>query len=203
MTSPEGFETSYTLIERALNTDDEAAWNEVFDRYKKFIYYLLTKMNVTVEEMDDVVQIIMSELAQKLKTYDLKKGKFRSWFASMIRHKAIQEFRKKSNYNRKLGDYQSSLAVFEAGEDSNEVEDRIQHEWERYITDLAFERVTQSYTGVAVDVFKRGVRGESVEETAKSMDISVNTVYSYRMRVKQSLRLEVKQILDDLEGPSQ
>jgi len=192
-------ETSYTLLERALNLNDDAAWEEVMEKYKSFVYFILRERGIPESDMDDIVQVIVSELATRLHTFDKSKGKFRSWFAQIIKNKAIHYYRRSGSYNRKLDRYKSLVIDIGSAEDTK-FQDQIETEWLNYLAQLAMDRVSLSYRTSVIDVFKASLNGNSTSKIALEYGITEQTVYTYRTRVKQSLKLEMQRIMTDLQG---
>jgi len=193
------YNTSYSLLERALKSDDQDAWGQIKSKYENFIFYLLRKMSFPDEMVDDVAQMVIIDLFKNLKKYDSSLGKFRPWFSILVKNRAIQEYRKLMAYRKKMGMYSDFSSGFIESFESPEVEGKIEQNWESYITDLAFQRVGQSFRGSAVECFKLSLEGVSVPEIAARYNLTENTVYSYRRRVTQSLRIEVKRLIDELE----
>ena len=193
------FQTSYSLLERAINLDDQEAWNHLLDQYKAFVYFLLHKLNIHEKNADDLAQIVMIDLAQKINTYDRSKGRFRNWFGTLIRNRALESYRKASAENRKIDNYTASLSYF-ADHSPNEIDHTIEKEWKDYITMQAFEKLESSFHPKTIQSFKMELQGMSATEISKELDISINTVYSYKRRVKKSLMLEVRALIQDLEG---
>ena len=50
--------TRLTLIQRAMNQDDENAWNEFVAVYNNYIYVIIRQMNVPADDCDDLLQQI-------------------------------------------------------------------------------------------------------------------------------------------------
>ncbi len=196
---PEDFDTSYSLLGRALDTGDQGAWNELMAKYESFVYYLLRKSKIREGDLDDVAQEVSLELCKHLKTFDPNKGRFRTWFGVIIRTKIAHYFRKLVAQDKKIDNFRNEYTFFAESDDAK-LDAHIEQEWKDYVTIEALKRVETSYTGKAVEVFRRGLDGESIQETAEALGISENSVYSYRQRVKKSLRKEVRQLVIDLEG---
>ena len=195
----DNYHTSYSLLGRALDLNDKEAWAKLSEKYRSFIYYILVKFNIPNTDIDDVAQLIMVDLFQKLETYDREKGRFRSWFSRLIKNRAIENYRKVVAHNKKIDHYEHALSFFDTTEEA-EIESLIEKEWIDYITIEAVKRVEESYTGKAVQAFQLGLKGYSIKEVAEQLDLTENSVYSYRQRMKKSLKIEVRSLIADLEG---
>jgi len=198
MCADDNYNTSYTLLERALNLDDEAAWERLYKSYMTFVYHILNQLGINASDIDDICQLVFVELSAKLKDYDLEKGKFRSWLGAVVRNTALNYLRKKSSYSKYLDKVQEQESVF-ATLDQDNVEEMIQDEWESYVTSLAIERIKQSHRGKAAEIFQLGLEGKSSEQIAEITGIKTTSVYTIRRRIKQTLIAETESIRSELE----
>jgi len=149
-----------------------------------------------------VAQEIKLELCDHLKDYDRTKGRFRAWLAVIIRTKSAQYFRKSKALLKKVNHYKTQNALL-FSDNIDEIDHHIEQEWKDFIVLQALKALEDTYRDKVIEVFKRGLRGESVQETSKALGITENTVYCYRQRVKKRLKSSVKQLVLDLEGTSQ
>jgi len=191
--------TSYSLLERALNLDDSAAWDSLYERYMTFVYHVLVKVGIKESDRDDLCQSVFIELSSKLKNYDLEKGKFRSWLATVVRNKALQGIRKNANYTKyveKASNEPDAVYLLE-GEYYDEF---VEREWDNYLISLATDRIATSHTGKAAEIFSLGLEGKSSTEIAKLTGLQINSVYTIRQRIKQTLLKEADAIRAELEA---
>jgi len=192
------YKTSYTLIGRALNLDDQDAWRELHDYYSKLIYYLLTAMNVESDDKDDLKQTVMIRLADKIKLYDKEKGGFRTWFSTLVRNEVLTHYRKKTSVSNSVVVYDGGNLDDEAQEQSD-LDILISKEWDNYITKIVQERIRTAFRGNAIQVFDLDLQGYTTEEISKELGLSANTIYTLRKRVKRYLRDEAKSIIQSTE----
>ena len=193
--------TSYSLLERALNLDDEAAWNELVKEYQGFIYYLLQRVDVHANDIEDVVQKVMVTLLRDLKNYNREKGRFRNWFSSLVRSTVKMHYRKENAHSRKVEKYSDLIDVAGGGE--NELDQRIEEEWEKYITERALENIKVQFRGQAIEVFELGLAGHSVRDIMSRLGLAESSVYKFKQRVKRALMLEVRALIKELEPESE
>ncbi|MGJ8678677.1 MAG: RNA polymerase sigma factor [Akkermansiaceae bacterium] len=192
------YNTNHSLIRRALNNEDSEAWEELTDFYEKFIYYLLRELGVSTNNLDDVAQEVLIALMKDLRSYDLQKGKFRTWLKTVILRKALMHFRSKRADKERI--YDNSEQIHDVHEvQEAEVEKIIDEEWETYISALALERVSKSFKGNAVKVFEMALEGKTAQATAEELNITVDSVYILRKRVKRNMLLEVRALIEELE----
>jgi len=197
----EQYNTRQTLIERVRNQQDERAWEEFIGLYENYIYAIIRKMGVSADDCRDIHQEVLLNIWKKLPEYKKQAGaKFRSW-VSAITSNAVKYFiRSKSNKAKTLervqGDetlnYLNSIKVAD-------IDLIAEEEWEVFLAELALENVTQAYSGKAMEVFMKSMRGEEVEMIAADLQLELTSVYRLKARVKKSMSKEIVRLRSDLE----
>ncbi|MDF7799270.1 sigma-70 family RNA polymerase sigma factor [Pontiellaceae bacterium B1224] len=190
--------TSYTLLSRACDTDDEEAWNELVGHYGRFILYILGELGVPEGERHDVMQNVLVGLTRTLKNYDRSRSTFRNWLGTVIRNTAVNYFRKRQSRPSNFCEFESESAADELKVPSD-IHLWIESEWATYIGNLAMERVQQVFKGQAIEAFELGLDGKTAAEIAEETGLTVSSVYTLRKRVKQRLLLEVRSLTEELE----
>ncbi len=190
-------ETRYSLIERALNLDDDQAWARLVEEYKTFVYYLLNTLNVSLSDQDDVAQQIILHLVRDLKAYDKNKGKFRNWFSSLIRNTVLMHYRKLSRIKRREEAFSREMEFLI--EPERLTEDFIQQEWEQYLTDKAIANVRTKFRGKAIEVFEMALKGDSIQQIMHATDLAETSVYKLKQRVKRAVMLEIRALVREME----
>ncbi len=191
--------TSHTLLYRARNLGDQEAWKQLSDHYERFIYYVLQQLNVKPSDLDDVAQQALIVLMRDLPTYDRERSRFRTWLKQVIRSTALMHFRKRDSQRDKVQKFAKNMSG-DKTEQAPEIDQFIEDEWETYVTNIAMDRVKQAYKGRAVEVFELGLQGIPTSAIAEQTGLSVSSVYTLRKRVKRSLLLEVRAVIQELEG---
>lgn len=192
------WQTRQTLIQRAKDQNDEAAWNEFISFYKMFIYYLLNRMNVSLNDMDDLVQEILLTLWKKLDSYKPEKAKFRTWLSTVIRNTTLNYLKHHNSYKNRTEELKSSLEAMNSFSEP-EMDKIVEREWKAYLTNMAMERIKKVFSGHALTAFQTGIDGISAEEAAANLGITVDSVYTLRGRVKKRFVREIRFLMDELE----
>lgn len=190
--------TCHTLIHRSFDLNDSQAWDELVAHYRKFIYYVLQKLNVSPNDIDDIFQQILIQLSKELSSYDSSKGRFRTWLSTVIRNTAYMHFRKQKTKETHLNAF-SEMVQSDSSEKSNEIETYIEHEWTQYVMGEAMDRVQNTFKGQAVEVFKLSLTGVKASDIAQQTGLTTSSVYTLTKRVKRRLYMEVRAIVADLE----
>ena len=190
--------TSYTLLQRALNLNDEEAWNQLHNHYKKFIYFLLHNMGVSSNDIDDLSQTVLASLTEKLKLYDPGRGKFRAWLKKFVTNQVLMHARKEKSLTSKLDKFTESQEINGVSQESA-LEERVEKEWESYIMRIALERVENTFKGESMRVFKLALEGKKASEIVELTGLETATVYTFKKRVKHQMTLEIRSIIRELE----
>lgn len=192
-------QTRQTLIQRAKSKNDDEAWQEFASYYRGFIYSLLNHMKISENDIDDLAQKILLKLWKNLASYENKNTKFRSWLATIIRNTALTFLQTKKNTDKILSTGLDSLD-YKIITGQTEIDLLIEEEWKRHLTKLAMTKIEKAYRGHAIDVFKLTLDGKSSDEIAHRLDISIDSVYTLRNRVKNSFVHELRRLMNELEG---
>ena len=194
--------TSQTLIVRSFDLNDSQAWEELVEHYRKFIYHVLNQLNVSSNDIDDIFQQVLIQLANNLSTYDSKKGRFRTWLSTVIRNAAYMHFRKQKTKNNHLNIF-TELVEREDKYKVTQIEDFIETEWTNYVMEQAMQNIKSIFKGQAIEVFEKSLDGQSAAEIAEEVGLTVSSVYTLKKRVKKRLYMEVRAIVSDLEPPEE
>ncbi|MBK1825611.1 RNA polymerase sigma factor [Haloferula rosea] len=191
--------TRYTLLERAVDTGSDGAWEELVETYHRFIFHILHQLNIDRADIDDLSQQVLFTLTQSLPNYDRKRAKFRTWLSTIIRNTAFSHHRKLNRYKNRF-ETSGRPELFEDPTCGESALDRlIEHEWAAYISGMAMERVRQTFRGNAVEIFQMSLDGMSTERIADKTGLTVASVYTLRKRVKKRLYLEIRALTARME----
>ncbi|GAA4444781.1 sigma-70 family RNA polymerase sigma factor [Novipirellula rosea] len=193
--------TRISLLELAQSGKDHPAWEELLGYYEPFIGRILTHMGVARSDVDDVCQLVLMRLWKDLVNYqhEPQRARFRTWLSHLI-HSTLVDWHRKRRRDRQTVDT-GSIEVDQLLIDQPELEMQIEAEWKEHIVDLALERLRTIFSGNAVDVFVRSVEGESAAEISQELNISEESVYVLKHRVKKRLVREAYELRRELEFP--
>lgn len=192
------YQTCYTLLQRAADSNDDAVWEKIVCHYRCFITYMLHKMNVSPNDIEDVAQQILILLVRDLNQYDRDRARFRSWFGSLIRNATMNYFRTQQTRANRMCSVTPDMDLLGTSHPA-EIDVQIEREWAVYVGKLAMKRVRNVFQGQAVEVFELGLDGKSAADIAKQTGLSVSSVYTLRKRVKARLYLEIRSLVAELE----
>jgi RNA polymerase sigma-70 factor (ECF subfamily) len=195
----ERWKTRKSLIMRARNADDSQAWEEFVQYYERFIFHVLHRMNVSASDFDDLAQNILLKLWRSIASYDSSKARFRTWLGVVVRNAVYDQFAETQRRRKLMQQELECLQMLEE-EPASEIEHLIEQEWADYVTSLAMERIEKLFSDEAVKSFTMSLDGTPANEIAQELNLSPDSVYTLKSRVKSRFIKEIKAVIDELEG---
>ena len=194
----ENWNTRKSLLLRASNPDDHEAFEEFVYYYKNFINMVFAKLEVSESLIGDLRQELLLKLWRNIGKFDTERANsnFRGWLSVVIKNEVYGFFRK----HKKENDARFSFS--EKSPDENDLDRLIETEWKTYITSLALEKMKTHFDGKAMQVFDLTLAGKETAEIASELNLTENSVYSLRTRVKARFQSEIRQIRSFLEYSS-
>lgn len=95
----------------AIAARDEAAFAVLYDRYADLAYSVALRVLADAQVAEDATQEIFVRLWMRPETFIPARGKFLSWFMSVVRNRAVDEFRSRGRRRR-----HESVTSFECDE---------------------------------------------------------------------------------------
>jgi RNA polymerase sigma-70 factor (ECF subfamily) len=196
------WKTQHTLLSRARDPEDQKAWVDFVDYYQGFIKKVVIKMKVAQPEVDDLVQVILVAIWKNLSDFtpDSSRAKFRTWLSKIIRSKAINYFRDHSLYELRLAQVSDEYNLNGAFLSENNLEKIIEKDWRRYLTQQALKNIQSNFSGLAIEVFKRSLRGLPTEKIAQDLGIAKSSVRTLKSRVQRELIKEISNLRNAWES---
>ena len=75
----------------------------------------------------------------------------------------------------------------------------LDQEWKAYLSNLAFERVRKVFPGQASEVFSLSLDGIPVEDIARRLGITRDSVYTLKNRFRKRLIKDINDLMNELE----
>lgn len=194
-------ETRATLIYKIKDQYNEHGWSEFVLYYQDFIYAMIRKCGLKVQDCEDLTQKVLLKVWKALPMFDYNKnrGGFRYWLSKIIRNEINSFFRKSYRDSQQIDQLMSEHTFLAKQFNTPKVQKIIQDEWEDHIVNLAIDNLKKSMTGKAIAVFLMSLDGKDAQTISKETGVSVQTVPVYKARVKDKLLSEVKSLRTILE----
>lgn len=188
--------TRQTLLMRAKDPNDQVAWEEFVSYYRDFLKVVIYKINPSTSLSEDFLQAVLLEIWRSLPRFEVDKerAKFRTWLSILVRNTVLNQIKKELKQNKIRKELEP-----QAEPDQAELDQMVQKEWELHISRLALDNISQRFTGKAMDVFKLSLKGKSIEDICAELDITPESAYTLKNRVKKYLVREIKRLRTELE----
>jgi RNA polymerase sigma-70 factor (ECF subfamily) len=181
--------TRASLLVRLRDSRDEAAWTQFLELYAPLVYGYARKAGLQDADAEDLAQGVFVAVAGavgRLK-YDPRRGSFRNWLFTIVRHKLSHWHAARKIRCQGSGDsaIQQLLETFP----SPGGEDEWQAECQDRLFSWACEQVRRDVTEATWQAFWRtAVAGQPSKQVAGDLGVTVATVYVSRSRVLARLK---------------
>ena len=199
------YTTKKTLLKRLQNCDD-ISWNEFYLFYWPFVLAIGQNLGMTPDECKDLMQEIMMTLfnGKEILRYDASKGKFRTYFGSIVRHKAIKMIRESARLSTCPGleagnGPNAAPSAFAALSDYPGEHDPFQRifdeEYHKCLLSLALNELRKHVEPETYDIFEMVVMQErSPKDVARHLGIDRAVIDVYCSRCRKKLQKIVSEI---------
>lgn len=206
--------TRLSLLTRLRQSDDHTGWQEFFDSYWRLLYGVARKAGLNDAEAQDAVQDCVITVSQQMPKfqYDPERCSFKGWLLMILRQRVGRQFQKRTQPTLDSS-FPASAAPDETSETSplnrlpDGAEDQLnsiwEAEWQQHLIGLASERVKRQVSDAQFQIFDLHVlRGWSARDVAKTLAVSVATVYLAKLRVGRRFKREIEAVKNN-EGARQ
>ena len=92
----DAYKTRLTLIKKIQDRNNDEAWEEFIEIYKKYVYAIIRKVGIPLHDVDDILQRVMLRLWKRLP--EMQAGeirRFRSYLGRITQNTIFEYMRKK------------------------------------------------------------------------------------------------------------
>ena len=189
--------TRLSLIARARDRSDAAAWIEFTSLYQPLILRVARRAGLQEADAEDIAQDVMRNVAIALPDLRIRPdGGFRRWLFTATRNRLTDHFRSAKHRDRGAGD---SAALARLSQVPAAVEEPDwDREYERQVLNWAAERVRKEFREATWQAFTRtAIDGRPGPEVALELGLSQGAVHVARCRVLARLKEVVREHLGD------
>ena len=203
--------TRHSLLNRLKDWRDEASWREFFELYWELIYNVARKAGLNDGEAQEVVQETVIGVAKNIGGFetDARRGSFKAWLLQQTGWRIADRFRERvragrgpespgnSERGRNVSDTSTGTATVNRIPDpaSLDVGELWEAEWEQHVMRIALERVKEKVSVKQFQIFDlHALQGLSVWRTARTLGVSIASVYMAKSRVARLVRKEAERL---------
>lgn len=201
--------TSWTLVARLKNVDDQESWRGFYGLYRGFIVGAAIKAGLREDEAEEVLQDTMAAFANHIQDFstDPARGSLRAWLLTTARRRIQDRFRKRPPAGADPGTSPpgtATTATVERVPDPREVdlEGLCDAQWEEQIKVQALNELQLAVKAEHYQVFHLLVLEQKpVREVARMVGRNAAQVYLIKHRVTQALKRIAKRLQKRFEWP--
>jgi len=195
-TDLEALRTSWTLVARLKNLDDEKNWEEFYRMYCALIVGVARKAGLREDEAQDVLQETMKSISMNIKDFEAhpEQGSFRGWLMKTARWRIQDQLRKRlpvSEGSRRASGDTSTTPTIERVPNTAEpdLESLCDAEWRERLMSRALQELQLEVKAAHYQILHHlMVERMSVEEVATLVGCSRAQVYLVKHRMVSRLK---------------
>ena len=200
------YTTRKTLLKR-LQTFDDISWEEFYGIYWPLVLAIGRKLGMTQDECRDLMQEIMFDLfkGEAILRYDSSRGKFRTFFGVLVRHKALsmlQDSVRRSSGGgtddpgqRDVSETATRLLSPENHDENDPFQKMFDEEYRNCLLSIALNELRNNVEPRTYSIFEMVVLQERpAGEVARYLGLNRATIDVYCSRCRKALRRIVSEI---------
>ena len=190
--------TRSSVLKAVADTENEAAWARLFDLYAGFVFSIARSKGLKEEDADDVVQVVFTDLARELPTfeYDCGRGRFRSYLLKLIYWRINDMLRGVLRDNKLKEAYKDEVANMPLVD-----RDFAEREWQAAALEEALRRIKPDVRPEHYAAFvASAVEGQDTETVMRLYNLSRDNLYQIRKRLTAKLQEAVSAVLAEMES---
>jgi RNA polymerase sigma factor (sigma-70 family) len=195
--------TRQTLLLRLSDPSDRPAWEQFVEVYAPLVFQFARRRGLQDSDAADLVQDVLMRVAGAFRrgTYDRSRGRFRGWLLTIARHETYDWLAARARREQAGG---GTAALQQLGDVPQPGEaEAWEDDYRERLLAWAAEQVQKEVQPTTWRAFRlTAVEGQSGEQVAAQLGLSVAAVYLAKSRVMKRLRELVSQIDDEaIEAP--
>lgn len=201
------FTTRKTLLKRLQGLADNISWEEFYGIYWPLVLAIGRKLGLTQDACRDLMQEIMLDLfkGDALLRYDSSRGKFRTFFGVLVRHKAMAMLQESARFSacaktpgaggEAYPDKAANPLSPGNGEENDPFQKIFDEEYRNCLLAIALNELRNNVEPKTYAIFEMVVLQERpAREVAQYLGISRATIDVYCSRCRKALRRIVAEI---------
>lgn len=203
------YTTKKSLLKRMQNCD-EISWEEFYGIYRPLVLCIGRKLGMSQDDCRDLMQEIMLELFQgeALLRYDASKGRFRTFFGVLVRHKAAEMLRDSARLSSlspangsgsgHIPELTATLLAPDPPDENDPFQKLFDEEYRSCLLSTAINELRNSVEPKTFAIFEMvALQDRSPGEVSLHLGITRSTIDVYCSRCRKTLRKIVSEIRID------
>ncbi len=194
-------ETSLSLLARVRQSADPQSWNRLVELYEPLMRRWLFAYEVQDADAADLIQEVLEVMTRELPSFHHsdQPGAFRSWLRKVLVNRLKNFWRSRKYRPLATGDSSMVERLNQLEDDQSEVSRVWDDSHDQTVITRLMELIRPTFLPKTWDAFRRQVfEGESPQEIAADLRMSLSSVYKARSRVLSALRREAAGLVDSL-----
>jgi RNA polymerase sigma factor (sigma-70 family) len=192
--------TQPSLLVRIRDAQDRLAWNQFVEIYAPLVYGFARKHGLQDADAADLTQEVLRAVAGAASRleYDPERGSFRGWLFTVVRNKLRTFLARRKRQAQGTGNTDAQAMLEQQPSREEDQAEGWERDYEGRLFAWAAERVRTDFEDKTWQAFWRtAVDGQSPQETAAALGMTVGAVYIARSRVLARLKQEIRQVQAD------
>ena len=188
--------TRASLLVRIRDPQDERAWTEFVEIYEPVLYRLARQRGFQDADARELIQEVFIAVASAIDRWrvDPARGKFRTWLFCIARNLSINLLANRRRHPQGSGDSDLQRLLEQRPAPDGEQSAQFECEFKRELFHQAAAEIRDEFRQPTWQAFWRtSVEGQSTDDVARALGISVGAVYIARSRVMARLRRRIEQ----------
>ena len=191
--------TQPTLLVRIRDAHDQVAWERFVDLYAPLVYGFLRKRGLQDADAADLTQDVLRQVSvavQRLE-YDRRRGSFRGWLFTIVQNRLTDHWRREGLREHGAGD-SNVLAQLNDVAQPNDSSEEWDADYKRQLFQYATGIIKQDFTEATWQAFwKTAVDGQSGQEVANQLSLTIAAVYLAKGRVMSRLKEQIRVLVGE------
>lgn len=192
-------ETSLSLLHRIRSSPEPFDWERLYSVYRPLLQRWIARYQLQPSDAEDVTQDVLVALVKDLKHFehDGRQGAFRAWLKTILLNRLRQFWKARDRGARGIGDDLISSELEQLEDPLSSLSHLWNVEHDHHVLRTLLELVKPNFTEESWEAFRRtALSGESAQDVAEKLGLSVNAVFIAKSRVLSRLRQEAAGLID-------